>query len=132
MTIPHVRLSGTAYERGWQHGHALGDRLRGFLADGLARIDRILPQPLARDSLAATLHAYDRAISTSAPELGAEIGGLADGAGLSRAEAVLLQVRRELIGYHRIPAMGDCTTYARPGADPVLAQTVDLNGVRVH
>ena len=43
-------------------------------------------------------------------------------------EAVLLQVRREILGYQKLPTMGDCTTYARTGPDPVLAQTVDLNG----
>jgi isopenicillin-N N-acyltransferase like protein len=45
---------------------------------------------------------------------------------------VLLQIRREVLGYRRIPTMGDCTTYARTGAaaagEPVLAQTVDLSG----
>ncbi|HEY1618933.1 MAG TPA: C45 family peptidase, partial [Streptosporangiaceae bacterium] len=78
------------------------------------------------------LAAYDAAIAAAAPALSAEIDGLAAGAGISRAEAVLLQVRREIIGYQRIPASGDCTTYASltagPGGEPVLAQTVDLNG----
>jgi len=45
---------------------------------------------------------------------------------------VLLQVRREIIGFQWVPARGDCTTYASvsagPGGGPVLAQTVDLNG----
>jgi isopenicillin-N N-acyltransferase-like protein len=36
------------------------------------------------------------------------------------------------MGYHKIPTMGECTTYARAdggsGAGAVLAQTIDLNG----
>jgi hypothetical protein len=31
---------------------------------------------------------------------------------------VLLQVRREIIGYQRVPARGDCTTYAYFNSDP--------------
>ena len=45
---------------------------------------------------------------------------------------MLLQVRREIIGFQKIPARGDCTTYASltagPAGDAGLAQTVDLNG----
>jgi len=32
------------------------------------------------------------------------------------------------MGYRRVRPAGDCTTYARLGTEPVLAQTVDLNG----
>ena len=78
------------------------------------------------------LTAYDEAIAAAAPALSEEIDGLAAGAGLPRAVAVLLQARREIIGFQRVPARGDCTTYASlsagPGGTPVLAQTVDLNG----
>lgn len=128
MSIPFVALDGDPYTRGLQHGLARGAALRAFLDDGLARLDRILPEPVDRGTLATVLADYDDAITRALPELAEEIAGLADGAGLSRADAVLLQVRRELLGYRRIPAAGDCTTYARTGAVPVLAQTVDLNG----
>jgi hypothetical protein len=111
-----------------RHGQARAAALRAFLDDGLCRLDRILPAPVPRDELPGVLDRYGAAIAAATPDLADEIGGLADGAGISRSEAVLLQVRREIMGYRRIPTMGDCTSYARPGADPVLAQTVDLNG----
>jgi len=129
LHTPLVRVGGDPDRVGAEHGRVLRDRLRGFLADGNARLDYLLPHlPEDLDDL---LDAYDAAITAQAPALGAEIGGLADGAGIRRRDAVLLQVRRELLGYSRIPTRGDCTTYARGGpgfGTPVLAQTVDLNG----
>jgi isopenicillin-N N-acyltransferase like protein len=129
---PFVRATGTAYEAGYQHGAALAESLRAFLADGLARLDGLAPAPASRAALAPRLAAFSAAIAAAAPALSAELDGLAAGAGISRDEAVLLQARRELIGYQRVPARGDCTTYASltagPGGQPVLAQTVDLNG----
>lgn len=128
MTIPYVPMAGTAYQRGVRHGQVRGAALRAFLDDGLTRIEHLLSEPVDRTTLADTLARYDAAIGRAVPEFAEEIRGLADGAGLTRAEAVLLQARREILGYRRIPTAGDCTTYARCGADPVLAQTVDLNG----
>ncbi|GID91282.1 C45 family autoproteolytic acyltransferase/hydrolase [Amorphoplanes digitatis] len=128
MTIPAVALTGGPYERGLRHGRARAGALRDFLDDGLARLDRILPRPVDRDELDPLLDRYAAAITEALPELAEEIRGLADGAGLTHREAVLLQVRRELLGYSRVPAMGDCTTYAMAGPEPLLAQTIDLNG----
>lgn len=128
MSIPVVSATGGPYALGFAHGRRQGPALRAFLADGLCRLDRILPTPVDRARLAGQLDAYRAAIAANTPQLAAELTGLADGAGIDPADAVLLQVRRELLGYRRIPTMGDCTTYARAGAEPVLAQTVDLNG----
>jgi isopenicillin-N N-acyltransferase like protein len=106
--------------------------LREFLGDGLARINRVASATVSVESLCEELAEYDARIAGAAPRLREEIDGLAEGAGISRELAVLLQVRREIIGYQRIPARGDCTTYASlsagPGGGTVLAQTVDLNG----
>src|SRR5262249_35274267 len=60
--------------------------------------------------------------------LAAEIEGLAHGAGISREHALLLQLRSEIMGYRKVRAPGGCTTYARTGQTPVLAQTIDLAG----
>ncbi|HUC56850.1 MAG TPA: C45 family peptidase [Streptosporangiaceae bacterium] len=136
MTVPFVRASGTPFEVGYQHGAALAAGLRAFLADDLARIGKLAPAsaPVTLAQLEPLLGEYSAAIAAAAPSLGEEIAGLAEGAGISPAEAVLLQARRELIGYQKVPvpACGDCTTYASlsagPGGGPVLAQTVDLNG----
>ncbi len=127
--IPFVRARGDPFERGRQHGAARAAALRAFIADGLCRLHRLAPGPVSMESLRPALAAYRAEISAATPLLADEIRGLAEGAGIDVEQALLLQVRREIIGYQRVPAMGDCTTYARSGAaPPVLAQTVDLNG----
>jgi isopenicillin-N N-acyltransferase-like protein len=130
--IPLVSLTGEPFDVGYSHGVARADALRAFIDDDLCRINRLAPAPVSVESLRPTLAAYGAAIAAAAPRLSEEIDGLACGAGISRELAVLLQVRREIIGYQRVPARGDCTTYASlsagPQGGPVLAQTVDLNG----
>ena len=130
--LPFVRATGSPFEVGYQHGAARGAELRAFLDDGLARIGRLAPEPVSVAALLPRLAEYSAAIAAATPRLSEEIDGLAQGAGISREEAVLLQVRREIIGFQRVPAAGDCTTYASltagPAGGPVLAQTVDLNG----
>lgn len=129
---PFLRLSGDPYELGKQHGAARGAALRAFLDDGLARLNHLLDTPVSLASLTPTIAAYQAEIEAAAPQLAEEIRGLAAGAGVSHAEALLLQLRRELVGYRSTTRpQGDCTTYARLAARPtdaVLAQTVDLNG----
>jgi isopenicillin-N N-acyltransferase like protein len=154
--VPFIRATGQPFEVGYQHGRARAGALHGFIDDGLARISRLAPAPVSLESLRPALAAYGAQIAAAAPRLSEEIDGLAHGAGIPRELAVLLQVRREIIGYQRIPprgdpcggaggnplagaggnplggAGGDCTTYASlsagPDGGPVLAQTVDLNG----
>jgi isopenicillin-N N-acyltransferase like protein len=129
VTVPFVRATGSPFEVGYRHGAARAAELRAFLDDGLARLRPLGPAGLPE---LERLAEYDAAIGAATPRLSAEIDGLASGAGLTRAEAVLLQARREIIGYQAVRAGGDCTTYASlsagPGGGPVLAQTVDLNG----
>lgn len=132
MPAPLLRLAGDPFELGRQHGGARAAHLRSFLGDGLARLNHLLDSPLSLAGLEPVLAAFDAEIERAVPELAEEIRGLAAGAGISHREALLLQVRREVAGYRTIRRPhGDCTTYARIGArgtDPVLAQTVDLNG----
>lgn len=129
--IAFVRASGSAYERGHAHGSQLGPQLRAFVADDLCRLNRLLAEPTSLAGLTPQLRAYRDQLELCTPELLDEIIGLADGASISADEALLLQLRRELMGYTKLPTMGDCTTYARRGesaGNTVLAQTVDLNG----
>jgi isopenicillin-N N-acyltransferase-like protein len=131
-TVPFVRLRGNPFEVGWQHGAARRDALRAFIDDDLCRISKLAPAPVTLAKLRPVLADYAAAIAAATPALSAEIAGLASGADIAPEEAVLLQARREIIGYQKIPARGDCTTYASlsagPSRSPVLAQTVDLNG----
>ena len=121
-------LEGAPFELGRAHGAALRQQIRGFLDDGLARLNRVMPRPTSLTALKPEIAAYRREISSATPSLAEEIEGLAEGAGISPDEAMLLQMRREVMGYSRFTA-GDCTTLCRRGeGGPVLAQTIDLNG----
>jgi hypothetical protein len=130
--VPFVRATGGPFAVGYAHGAARGDALRAFLGDDLCRINKLAPSRQSLGSLRPALGAFSKKIALATPRLSEEIAGLANGAGISHEAAVLLQARREIIGYQRVPARGDCTTYASltagPGGGPVLAQTVDLNG----
>jgi isopenicillin-N N-acyltransferase-like protein len=123
--VPLVRVTGDPFEAGYRHGAARATVLRAFLDDDLCRLGRILPAPVSVDSLRPTLSAYEAEIRAATPDLAEEIRGLGEGAGIGHEPALLLQLRREIMGYQKIPTAGDCTTYVRSG---VLAQTVDLNG----
>ncbi|MCX4884161.1 MULTISPECIES: C45 family peptidase [unclassified Streptomyces] len=126
--VAHLHLRGDPYEVGRQHGAALAGPLRGFVDDSLCRLNLLLDEPVTTAGLEPVLSAFDKVITAELPRLAEEITGLADGIGIHRDQALLLQLRREILGYRKIPARGDCTTYAKAGSHPVLAQTVDLNG----
>lgn len=130
--VAFVTAAADAYRVGYQHGAARAEALRAFLADDLARLRPLTAAPVSLESLRPVLAEFSARIASAAPAISEEIDGLAAGAGISRELAVLLQVRREIVGYQRVRPMGDCTTYgslsAGPGGEPVLAQTVDLNG----
>lgn len=126
--IAIIALDGDAFERGRQHGAAQRQAILAFLADGLARLDAFLPEMPTIDGFSARLEEFGSSIASQTPELYRELEGMAAGAGISVAEAVLLQARRELAGYSRITTAGDCTTFARAGRQSLLAQTIDLAG----
>lgn len=126
--VTHIRAEGDPFNLGSVHGAALAASLRNFLDDGVTRLNHLLPEPVSLAGLQPAISAYRAGIAAATPDLAEEISGLAHGAGLSQDEATLLQLRREIMGYQKLPTLGDCTTYARSGARPVLAQTIDLNG----
>lgn len=127
--VPVYSISGVGAELGRQHGRLLGAPIRAFLRDDLARLNRLVDEPFTVAGLEPQLQAYDKAIARELPTLHDEVVGLAQGAEIPVERALLLQLRRELVGYRSVPARGDCTTFARVGQhDAVLAQTVDLNG----
>ena len=138
QTEPHVtqrnhnlviRGGGTVpFEVGRAHGAARADALRAFVDDGVCRLNRVRRPAVSLAALRPAIEAHGALIETATPALAEEVRGLAAGAGLTHDEALLLQLRREIMGYRRVRPAGDCTTYARLGAEPVLAQTVDLNG----
>jgi hypothetical protein len=130
--LPFVRASGSPFAVGVAHGEIRGAALRAFLGDSLSRLNRVMATPVSMDDLAPMIMAYGDAIAAATPELAEEIRGLAHGARITWQEALLLQLRREVMGYRKIPALGGCTTFARDAVAAagrqVLAQTIDING----
>lgn len=126
--VPVLELAGDPAEIGRAHGRALAPALRSFVGDRLARVNALVDTPLTLAGITQDLMRHLEVIEADTPDLAEEVHGLADGAGLTLAEAVLLQVRREVIGFQASRSAADCTTYSRAGEHPVLAQTVDLNG----
>ncbi|AOK55118.1 peptidase C45 [Burkholderia stagnalis] len=125
-----VRLAGSRREIGRQHGAALRDAIQGFLTDRIARLAPLVTAARLRE-LAPLVERHARVIERELPDLAEEVHGLAEGAGITVEDAYLLQLRRELTGFQRIPAAarGDCTTFARhANGQAVIAQTIDLNG----
>ncbi|WP_375414837.1 C45 family autoproteolytic acyltransferase/hydolase [uncultured Bradyrhizobium sp.] len=124
-----IKLSGDAFQIGEAHGQAFGAQIRGFLDDDLCRLNRIFYHRTTLADLRETINRYGEAIARDTPALFDEIRGLAAGAEIDIEESLLLQVRREVMGYNRIPTGGDCTTLCRiQPRHAVLAQTIDLNG----
>ncbi len=127
--LPTFDLVGNGYDLGRQHGTHLRKVIRAFANDGLFRLNHILWQPTSLQELTSTLQDYHHVLVAQVPQYVEEIRGLADGAKISYEEALLLQIRREVLGYSRLTTRGDCTTFARNNAaECVLGQTIDLNG----
>lgn len=127
-SLPELTVSGTPYEMGCQHGAAFGQQIRDFLGDRLARINLLRRRPLAwRDAMRIAAR-YAWWIRHDLSNIAEEIAGIAHGAGISYEEAVLLQIRRELI--YTAHDYGDCTSIATREEDgrALIAQTIDLAG----
>lgn len=113
MTAPLAlhTFRGTHRDIGVQHGTACRGLVTEHLRTALRRLDRAgVPRP---DALRAALE-YRPYVQEYAPGLDAEITGLAEGAGVSLAEAYLLQLRAEvsaeLLGAP--DTANECTTFA--------------------
>lgn len=115
---PLVRVSGGPYERGRQHGRACGDLIRRYpevllevisLEGRWRALDRA-SAPGKREDLLSRAMTFLPAMEAFAPHLVEEIRGIADGAKISFAEALLVNVRAEVMG---VAASEDlCTAFA--------------------
>jgi isopenicillin-N N-acyltransferase-like protein len=123
-----LRLKGSRREIGRQHGAAHRDAIGCFLADRNARLAPLVA-PDRLHEFVPLIARYADVIERVLPDLAEEIHGLAEGADIAPEDAYLLQLRRELTGFQRMPALGDCTTFARhANGQTLVAQTIDLNG----
>ena len=110
-------------------GEALGilsqRAIKDFLNDEVAQINKIRNHPSSRDKLLAQALRYFECLQYHLPDLAEEVRGLSLGADISLPEAMLLQCRRELIGWGE-----DCSLLASrcPEHGAFIAQTIDLAG----
>jgi isopenicillin-N N-acyltransferase like protein len=124
--LRELTVQGTPGEIGFQHGRAFKTEIHRFLNDDLARINLLREIPLARNKALHIAGRYARCVEHEVPEIAEEIAGLAKGAGIDYLEAMLLQVRREIIASR---SAADCTTVGSwTDTSYWLAQTVDLAG----
>jgi isopenicillin-N N-acyltransferase like protein len=104
-TLPWVSVSGGPYERGVRYGRQCGDLIARY-ADILLRTIRqeatwrALPvdPSLDRESLLPRCLAFLPQYEAFAPHLVEEMRGIADGAKLTFAEVMLVNVRAEVMG----------------------------------
>ena len=97
MTFPLVRLTGTAYEQGFQHGQALQDRIAHNLQVYFDRFER--ETGLSRPDVLDRARRYAAAIEGQNADYFAGMRGVAAGSGFSLDEIAALQVRYEILYY---------------------------------
>ena len=115
---PLVRVSGGPYERGRQHGRACGDLIRRYpevllqviSVEGRWRALDRASAPGKREDLLSRAMTFLPAMEAFAPHLVEEIRGIADGAKVTFAEALLVNVRAEVMGAAASEAF--CTSFA--------------------
>jgi hypothetical protein len=138
--LPVVVLRGGAYQRGFQHGHQLHPELHRFRQAAwsyapIAASDRLgLPHWLARllikPQLLLTAASY---IPLLAPDVRAEIQGIADGAGIPLRDMVVNTVIWEI--FASVPGSGTaplhcselaCAATETAGLGPLLGYNYDV------
>ena len=106
QSIPVIKVQGAPYRRGLAHGRKCGDLIQRYpeillqvmrLEAGWRALDANACLP-DRDGLLARAMKFLPSLDAFAPHLVEEVRGIADGAGLSFAEALLVNVRAEVMG----------------------------------
>ena len=132
QTFPHWRLRGSHREVGRQHGEALRSLIRAHLE--LIYTQGAQKSQLAPETARRWAQAFGPVIGAAAPHFLEEIEGLAQGAGIEPAEALLLQVRQEVAHVARFGSVDlECTSFAVSGAytrtgGTFAGQNADLSG----
>jgi len=122
ICMDEIVLNGTAFEIGRQHGFYLKEEIHKFLHVNFAEIDTV-------GKCTKDVSAYSEIIKAWYPDFYMEIRGISEGAAISMEQAVLLQIRREVVGTLSYTLMGDCSSVAAfNDGDSIIAQTIDLNG----
>lgn len=131
--FPRYRFSGSHRQIGRQFGEASQELVRRHRDLAVARLGQ-RSGVTQEQALSAALR-YRPFVQEHAAFLDEEIAGVAEGAGISLAEAYLLQLRAELAttpGLHAGTESGDeCTTFAilpeaTENGSPLIGQNADL------
>lgn len=128
----HYTFSGSPREVGRQHGETLREHIRQHL-------DLIYEQGekgsgLTQERALGLAESFIPATRQYSPDLLEEIEGVGEGAGLSLAEAMLLQTRQEVANIARYGQVElECTTFAvsgsyTKGGETYTGQNADLAG----
>jgi len=129
MKIDEVKLEGSYYDVGVQHGKILKCEINDFLKRDFFQINRLSSKRITEKNVSKYVLPYKDIIRTNLPGIYDEVRGLSVGASISLDLAVLLQIRREIIGTSPFTLTGDCSTVGIYNVDKVInAQTIDLNG----
>lgn len=117
-SLPLVKVHGSPYQRGQMHGREVGNLIRLY-PDVLLEVARLEarwraldpagPAPGREDFLARAMQ-FLPALKAFAPHLVEEMRGIADGAQLSFAEVLLVNVRAEVMGLGTADSF--CTAFA--------------------
>ena len=116
MTLPLLRLAGTPYEQGFQHGQALRAAIAQNLDLYFTRFEREAKLPPAEALDRA--RRYAAAIAEAAPDYHAGMRGIADGSGQSLDRIAALNVRYEILYYQfgqnavAVRGADGCTAFA--------------------
>ena len=125
-----VKLQGSAYEIGRQHGKTLKNEIRANLTLYFEMVKGLT----GTDPVACLQHAgkFREAIYSNAPQLLEEMQGIAEGAGVTLDEILFLNARTELLSMRPDGQAkgGECTAIGLTGertigGQPIIAQNWD-------
>jgi hypothetical protein len=107
---PAVVIEGTPHERGAAYGRSFRDGVQHFLNQEI--YEAFVGNPSSKEELLAYAAACGAVMREYCPLVAEEFAGIAEGAGLTFDEVVLINLHEEL--YHRgeLPMAGHCTAVA--------------------
>jgi len=131
---PLIEAEGTRFDIGFEHGRQASALAHGTLAWSFSEL---AAAGLQRDAALARAMSLLEIVRLATPEMVEEVAGIAAGAGMSLAEAAVINTRYELLflGHSDATAVhaprGECTLFGVEGGrcaggDPIIGQNVDL------
>ncbi len=117
---PEVEVSGEPRSLGRQIGEAVGEQIRGFCAMAMEQVNRTVQ--ISRESAMRVAQQSWGLAEAYSPDMAAELQGIAEGAGVSADEIMLLQIRNQL---QPEPTEGCTSLSAVGGGARLVAQNWD-------